>query len=291
MIKKFVAAAVAMAMSFGLMAQNVQETVVTVGALTVPAYTMTLEKDAKLVEGAVKARLNEAKLKTKNSEGYIAAVEQVVPELAAVPVSLYAKVTEQGKKKNKVTVITLCATSTDLTIDQNMLKDNVRTYLGGFAQYIQRYEASQNMAAQQQELKKAQKAVSAAESAVAGLEKDIASSQKKIADKRNEIEKLKEKIKDCEKEISSLEKSIEKSQAKKADAEKRVDAAKADARAVEARTLALFDARRNVEDSGPCEEGPEVRYERYGVDRSRQYVWYQGFPRYRRQGERQVGRR
>lgn len=234
MIKKLVVAAVALSMSLGLMAQSVQETVVTVGALTVPAYTMTLEKDAKLVEGAVKARLSDANLKTKNSEGYIAALEQVVPELATVPVSLYAKVSEEGKKKNKVTVITLCATSTDLTIDQNTLKDNVRTYLGGFAQYVNRYEAMQNMAAQQEELKKAQKTVSAAESAVSGLEKNIASSQKKIADKRSEIEKLQGKIKDCEKDISDLEKSIEKDQSKKADAEKRVEEAKKAARAVEA---------------------------------------------------------
>ena len=233
MIKKFFAAAIAMAMTFGLMAQSVQETVVTVGALTVPAYTMTLEKDAKLVEGAVKARLADAKLKVKNSEGYIAVLEQVVPELANVPVSLYAKVTEQGKKKNKVTIVTLCATSTDLTIDQNMLKDNVRTYLGGFAQYVDRYEASQNMAAQQAKLKKAETAAAAAASEVASYEKSIASSQKKIADKRKEIEKLNAKIKDCEKDIANLEKSIEKDRQKKAAAEQKVEEANGNVRAVE----------------------------------------------------------
>lgn len=234
MIKKIVLAAVCVAMSMGVMAQSVQETVVTVGALTVPAYTMTIEKDAKLVEGAVKARLADAKLKTKNSEGYIAALEQVVPELATVPVSLYAKVTEQGKKKNKVTVITLCATSTDLTIDQNTLKDNVRTYLGGFAQYVDRYEASQNMAEQQERLKKAEKEAAAAAAAVTNLDKSIASSQKKIEDKRKDIEKLHAKIKDTEKEIADLEKSIEKDRSRKTDAEKRVEEADSNVRAVQA---------------------------------------------------------
>ena len=233
MIKKVMIAAMAMAMSFGLMAQSIQETVVTVGALTVPAYTMTLDKDAKLVEGAVKARLADAKLKAKNSEGYLAVLEQVVPELATVPVSLYAKVEEQGKKKNKVTVLTLCATTTDLTIDQNTFKDNVRTYLGGFVQYVTRYEASQNAAAQQEELKKAQKAAAAAASAVTGIEKNIASSQDKIADKKKEIEKLKAKIKDCEKDIADLEKSIDKDKEKKVDAEKRVAEANEAVKAVE----------------------------------------------------------
>ena len=72
-----------------------------------------------------------------------------------------------------------------------------------------------------------------AAAAVTGLEKDIASAEKKIADKREEIKKYEQKIKDCEKEIADLEKSIGKYNDKKSAAEKKVDEANQNVRAVE----------------------------------------------------------
>lgn len=226
MIKKMIVAAVAVVMSCGLMAQTVQETVVTVGELTVPAFTMSFEKtDTKTVQEAVKMRFSDAKLKTKTVEGYLAVPEQVIAEIAAVPVSLYTKVEEQGKKKDKRVVLTVCVTTTDLTIDQNVMKDNVRNYMSGFPTYIERYENLKIMNAEQANLKKAEKEAAAAASAVEGYEKSIASSQKKIADKQAEIKKLNEKIKQCEQDIKDLEKSIDKDRQKKADAEKKAAAA------------------------------------------------------------------
>lgn len=226
MLKKMIFAAVAVAMSLGIAAQTVQETVVTVGELTVPAFTMSFEKtDLKTVQEAVKLRFSDAKFKTKTVEGYLAVPEQVVTEIAAVPVTLYTKVSEQGKKKDKKVVLTVCVTTTDLTIDQNVMKDNVRAYMAGFPPYIDRYENLKIMDAEQANLKKAEKAAAAAAADVAGYEKSIASSQKKIADKQAEIKKLNEKIKQCEQDIKDLEKSIEKDQSKKAEAEKKVSAA------------------------------------------------------------------
>ena len=226
MSKKILVAAMALVMAVNVMAQGVQETVVTVGERTVPALTMNFEKtDAKTVQEAVKMRLAEAKLKTKTVEGYLAVPEQVINEIAAVPVTLYTKVAEQGKKKDKVTVLTMCVITTDLTLDQNVLKANLEAYLRGIPPYIDKYEASLIMAKEQENLKKAEKAAAAAAADVAGYEKSIASSQKKIADKRQEIEKLNAKIKECEQDIKDLEKSIEKDTAKKADAEKKAAAA------------------------------------------------------------------
>lgn len=226
MLKKMIFAAVAVAMSLGIAAQTVQETVVTVGELTVPAFTMSFEKTAlKTVQEAVKLRFSDAKFKTKTVEGYLAVPEQVVTEIAAVPVTLYTKVSEQGKKKDKKVVLTVCVTTTDLTIDQNVMKDNVRAYMAGFPPYIDRYENLKIMDAEQSNLKKAEKAAAAAAADVAGYEKSIASSQKKIADKQAEIKKLQDKIKQCEQDIRDLEKSIEKDQSKKSEAEKKASAA------------------------------------------------------------------
>ena len=202
MLKKTIVAALVVLFGINAMAQTVQEATVQVGTLTVPAYTLSVEKDVKLVQNALNQRFKDAKLKTKSSEGYQAVIDQLVPEISTVPVNLYTKVEEQGKKKNRVTVVTMCAITTDLTIDQNTLRANVRSYLEGFTSYLARYEANQNMQAEQKNLRK------------------------KIADKQNEIKKLQEKIKDLEKDIADLEKRIEKNSGKKVDAERKVEEAK-----------------------------------------------------------------
>lgn len=196
-------------------AQVVQETTATVGNLTVPACTMSFTQDLKTVQNALAQRLKEAKLKTKNSEGYLAALEQVMPEISSSPVNLYTKVEEQGKKKNRTTVLTVCAVSQDLTIDPNLLRGKVRTWMEAFPAYIAKYEASASMDAEQANLKKAEKAAAAAASDLSDLEKDIVSDQKKIADKQNEIKKLGEDIK-------KLESNIEKNNAKKAELQRKV---------------------------------------------------------------------
>ena len=217
MLKKTIVAALVVLFGINAMAQTVQEATVQVGTLTVPAYTLSVEKDVKLVQNALNQRFKDAKLKTKSSEGYQAVIDQLVPEISTVPVNLYTKVEEQGKKKNRVTVV---------TIDQNTLRANVRSYLEGFTSYLARYEANQNMQAEQKNLRQAEKAAAAAADAVSDLEKDIASDHKKIADKQNEIKKLQEKIKDLEKDIADLEKRIEKNSGKKVDAERKVEEAK-----------------------------------------------------------------
>lgn len=221
MVKKSMILVAAVLMALGLKAQSVQETIVMVGTLTVPAYTVSFDKDAKLVQDAMNQRLKDLKLKTKKSEGYVAALEQVCTEISTAPLSLYTKVEEEGKKKERMAVLTVCAISNDLTIDQAALRSSVRQFAESMVGYIQRYEAAQQLAIEQENLKKAEKAASAATSAVNDLEKDITSGKKKISDKKSEIEKLKGKIKDLENDIKDLEKEIEKNNDKKSDAEKK----------------------------------------------------------------------
>lgn len=233
MIKKVFAFAMVALFAANVMAQGVQEATVNVGALTVPAYTLNSSKDVKLVQEAMKQRLKDAKLKTKSVDGYLACLDAIIPEISTGTISLYTKVEEQGKKKNKTTVVTVCAVSNDLTIDQQNLRNNVRVWLNDFTPYIDKYEAAQNMATEQANLKKAEKQADKAAAEVAGLEKDISSAEKKIADKREEIKKYEQKIKECQNDIKELEKSIGKYNDKKATAEKKVDEANQNVKAVE----------------------------------------------------------
>ena len=233
MVKKVIALALAAFIGTSLMAQSVQETTVMVGEKTVTAYTVSLQKNADMVQDAMNQRLKEAKLKTKKSEGYLAVLDQVFAEISQTSMSLYTKVEEQGKRKNKETVVTVCAISNDLTISQNAINSNVRNFVQNFVQYVNRYEAGQQMEAEQANLKKAEKAAGKAAAVVSGLESDITKSQKKIEDRRKDIEKYQQKIAECEKEIADLEKSIEKNSGKKAEAEKKAEEANQNVKAVE----------------------------------------------------------
>ena len=221
MMKKVFTFAAAALMALGLAAQVPQETNAAIGDLTVPACTVSLQKDVKLVKGAMEQYLKEARLKTSNQQGYTVAVNQTVPSIAAEPVSLYTKVEKQ--KKN--TVVTLAVIGTDLTVDQTDLRDNAKSWLSDFVQYISRYEASQQMATEQKNLDKAQKAADKAAKAAAAIDKAIAKDNQKIADKRKDIAKYQEKIKACEQDIKDLQADIEKQQKKKGDADAKVNAA------------------------------------------------------------------
>lgn len=233
MIKKVIVLALAAFIGTSLMAQTVQETTTMVGEKTVTAYTVSLQKDVKMVQEAMNQRLKDAKLKTKKSEGFIAALDQVFTDISQNSLSLYTKVEEQGKRKDKVTVVTVCAISNDLTISQNAINGNVHNFLQNFIQYINKYEAGQQMEAEQANLKKAEKAAGKAAAAVTDLENDITKAQKKIEDRRKDIEKYQQKIADCEKEIADLQKSIEKNTGKKAEAERKAEEANQNVKAVE----------------------------------------------------------
>ena len=224
-MKKIIILTLALVATLGLRAQNIEESVATVGNLTVPASTLSINKDVKLVQNAMEQYLKDLKLKTQKQEGWLMAVNAFVETISISPINLYTRVEEQGKKKDRHTVVTAAAISTDLTIDQNTLRSNVKNWLSSFVDYLARYEAQQQMAVEQGNLKKAEKEQRAAVAASNAIDKSIASDQEKIADKQKKIKKLQQEIKDLEKEIADLEKNIEKSGKKKEDAEKKVEQA------------------------------------------------------------------
>lgn len=232
-MKKSILFVMALGMAFAVNAQSIIETVATVGSLTVPACSVSLEKDSKIVQSAMNQYLKDLKLKTSKEEGYVVALNAFVENISTSPINLYTKVEEQGKKKNRVTVVTASAISTDLTIDQQTLRGNVRNWLASFVDYIGRYEAQQQMLAQQDNLKRAEKAADKAAAGVAAIDKSIAKDQKKIADKQKEIKKLQDKIKDLEKEIAALEKNIQKTGGKREEAERKANDAARDVNAAQ----------------------------------------------------------
>lgn len=220
-MKKVFSLALAVLMTLGLAAQSVNESIAAIGDLSVPACNISLQKDAKVVKAAMEQYLKENGLKVKSQQGYQAALNQVIPTISQGEISLYTKVEKQ--KKNAL--VTVAVIGNDLTIDQSDLRDNAKSWLNGFVQYIARYEASQSMNAEQKNLDKANKEAAKASKNLAAIEKAIANDQKKIESKKADNAKLKEKIQKNEQEIKNLQADIEKQNKKKADAQDKVKAA------------------------------------------------------------------
>lgn len=221
----------AMLMAFAtLTAQSVETKRIQVGPLTAQGYCVTIQKKADLVQDAMDRRLKEAGLKTKKSEGFVAVLEQLFVEIASSPINLYTKVEKESKNAATVTV---CVIPTDLTADRESLQANVRRFLEGFVQYVDKYEAQQNLENEQGNLKKAQKAHASALATVGKSENKIEKNNEKIAEKRKDIEKYAQKIKECQEDIKKLEEENKKLEGKKTEDMKDVDKTKENVKQVE----------------------------------------------------------
>lgn len=230
MIKKLLLFSAVLAMFAGVKAQEVESVNVQVGPITAPGYKVKIEKDERLVKNAMAQRLKDAELKTKNSEGFVACLDQLFAEIATDPINFYTKVEKESKG---VSVVTVCVIPTDLTANREVMHANMKTFLEGFVKYVTRFEARGLMEDEMENLKKAQKKVESAESAVAKVDKTIKDYEEDIADSQKEIEKYRQKIADCEKEIKKLQENIEKSKQKKAEAEKELEQAREKMNAVQ----------------------------------------------------------
>ena len=234
MMKKMLTFAAAVAFMGSVLAQNVQVTTVQIENTTANGYTVSIDKELKLAESAMEKRLKEAKLKTSKAKPFTACLNQVFADLSAEPVDFYFKMEEKGKKNDRSTELTVCVIPKNMTVDHEAMQNNVRKFMEGFPQYVARYEAAQNMEAEQKNLEKAQKALKNAEGDLADLEKSIKKDQDKIAGKKKDIEGYKSKIADAENDIKSLESSIKKSEDQKGSAQKKIEEAHEQVKKVEA---------------------------------------------------------
>ena len=224
-MKKLSMLALAFVMMAGLKAQTVQETTIQYGDFTVPAFTLTVTQEQDIVIEALNQRLKESSVKSTKTSGYIAVLNQTFDAIYAQPVDFYAKVEEQGKKKDRVTVVTFFAKSPNLTISQNELNNNVRTFAENFQRYVTKFEAQMKVGAEQKNLEKAQKNQAKAAAAVEKIGKSIASDMEKIEKKKADIAKYQQKIDDCNKEIEKLQANIEKSKSKMDSAQQKANEA------------------------------------------------------------------
>lgn len=209
-MKRIVSLALAMAMIAGLAAQNLKETTAEIGDLTVPAYSLTIQKDKKLVQAALDQRLKDAKLKMKKSEGFQASLGKIFRDISDQPVNFYCKV--EGSKDEAT--VTMCAMSTNLSVNQSMVNMSVSRFLQNFEGYAARYAAAEQLKVEQENLKKAQRELSSAQAAVKNIDKKTEGNRKKLKSRQDEMAKCQKRIKECEKDIENLQSTIDKDSGK-----------------------------------------------------------------------------
>ena len=207
----------------GLKAQNIQDTVVNIGAQNVPGFLATVKQDVKTVENSFKQKVKAAKLKTTSSNGYDAILGQIVPDIATVPVNLYIKIADQGRKSDKVTTITICAMPMNIADRVPDMNNYVRRYLEDIIRQASRQEAAEALASAEADLKKTQKSHDNAVSDLNKLNKTIQKDQEKMASNQKEIEKLQAKINGLQETNTSLQKSLDKNTEQKAKLEKNIE--------------------------------------------------------------------
>lgn len=221
-MKRIFALAFAALLAVNLNAQEISETTVAIGNLNVPAYTLTLQKDKKMVQKALDQRLKDAKLKTKKSDGFDACLGVVFFDIAPTSINFYTKV--EGNSKSSA--VTVCAISTDLSANQQTVNANVVAFLMGFDQYVAKREAAEQLEDAKDALKKAEKEQKNAASDLAKLEKATEKDRAKVADLQKDIEKWQKNITKAEKDIKELNEKIDKAtDGKLPDAQKRVQEA------------------------------------------------------------------
>ena len=105
-MKKVFTFAVAALMTLGLAAQSVTESTLQVGGLTVPAATVSLQKDPKMVQDAMIQYLKENKLKPqKDDQGYYVCTNAFIEDIAINDINFYYQPknlsfsTERGRRQ------------------------------------------------------------------------------------------------------------------------------------------------------------------------------------------------
>ena len=106
------------------------------------------------------------------------------------------------------------------------INQGVMNFLNNFTKYVDKMEATEQLEAAQEALKKAEKEKKNADSDLAKLQKATEKDRAKVADLQKDIEKWQKNISDAEKDIKDLNSKIDKAtDGKLPDAEKRVQEA------------------------------------------------------------------
>ena len=125
---------------------------------------------------------------------------------------LYFNVSEHGKKKNKVSQISLivCSGNMNTITSQNdpTTADYVKVFLRDFVSYVQEYVAKQNLNELENQMAKLVKEKNSLEKDQTKINKQIQKLNKDLEKNAQKTVEKEEKIKDLQKEIDSAKRQL-----------------------------------------------------------------------------------
>lgn len=197
-MKKIVLTAFAMLFAFSVLnAQQVQEQQVPYEKGTASGYAITTNYSAEIMNGAIQQKwVKDAGMKVAKYDGYQYFAAQQFPEISTQNLDVYVKAEESGKKKNKVTTVTMLVS----TGNNNFISSgtdaqtaaNIKKVLTDLVAYAATFAVEQNIAQNDAAIAKLQKEQQKLEKSKEKKQKELNDIEKKISDNKKEIDKLKQ---------------------------------------------------------------------------------------------------
>ncbi|MDD4141176.1 MAG: hypothetical protein PHR20_00040 [Bacteroidales bacterium] len=183
------------AVSFSAIAQDVQETTLSINKTDVRGFSVTVGTiDTKTVESAVIQKFEkEMALKSSKESGFKTFINQKVAAFGPDNYDVYAKVAQEGPKKAKKTVLQFAVTKGNLNAvtaeSDPEVYVNIRNFLTEFSNYIISHDLSVKIAAQEAVVQKLIEEQNSMTTDKEKLQKQIEEVDKKISNKETEIKK------------------------------------------------------------------------------------------------------
>ncbi|MBO7648739.1 MAG: hypothetical protein J6S48_05205 [Bacteroidales bacterium] len=213
-MKKLVLLAFVIAFAATASAQTVKESMVNMGKQQLSGYLIDIPgADMKTVEAAFRDKLEKQyNLKASSESGFRAYLNQPFQPFGSANYDLYFNVSEHGKKKNKVSQISLivCSGNMNTITSQNdpTTADYVKVFLRDFVSYVQEYVAKQNLNELENQMAKLVKEKNSLEKDQTKINKQIQKLNKDLEKNAQKTVEKEEKIKDLQKEIDSAKKQL-----------------------------------------------------------------------------------
>lgn len=195
---------IAFCYSVSLTAQNAHEEMISIDKKSVPGFSVTFpDMTVEAVEAAlIKKMEKQVGLKASKFSGYIAYLNQSVPDLGPLYYDIYAKVASVGKKDNQATVLYFFVSKGNLnpvtSASEPEVYNNIIKFLDNFVPYAKINDAQNLDIILNNQLNKMEKE-----------NKSLLSEQKKL---QNKLEDLNKKIADNEALINKTKNDIENNQ-------------------------------------------------------------------------------
>ena len=204
MKKLFVLIMIACCFSVSLTAQRAQEEMITIDKQNLPGFSITFpDMSVEAVEAALIQKMEkQIGLKSSKFSGFVAYLNQPVPEFGTLNYDIYTKVSEIGKKGNKATVLYLFVAKGNLipvtSVAEPEVFNNIIKFLDDFVLFAKINDTQNQVITFNKQLEKMEKE-----------QKSLISEKKKL---QGELEDVSKKIDENDATIKRIKTDIENTQ-------------------------------------------------------------------------------